>query len=290
MTDIYSAAKKWAAAIAALLALSFLAFPTSYMSDYFILLWGMTGLAVLFRARHMAGEQLTGRLKAAFALAGLASCALSFAGIPLGLGHPPYSLDDFTLLLAGASLTVFALSGYSPLIPPVGVPIAVVLGYQLLGDKPALWFKPLLQPTIHILMLVLSAIGLNPALDRNIISFLTHDGENIRVAIVPDCTGIWSLIAYGVAVVMVVVLLPKIKSKGYALIAVGFPITYLLNIIRVSSILVMIYYIGPNWIPTLHMHIGWVIFSIWMLVFWYAFFSMKPYGRTGVSPAARAPV
>ncbi len=275
----YSAVKVWTVSIAILLLLAFAFLPVSFMSDYFLMLWAMTAFAAFWRARHMQASQLSKHAKIAVLSVGIIFFILSFALIPLGIGRAPYSLDDFTLLLVGLSLIFFAYYGHSVLIPPTLIPAVVVMGYQLLGGRPSEWFKPLLQPTIDLLMLSLSLTGFSPDLTGNRITYLTAVGNPIRVAIVPDCTGIWSLIAYGVSVGIILLLLPKIKAKGYLLILLGFPITYLLNIVRLSMILWSVYYLGPEWIEPAHMNTGWIVFSIWMLIFWYVFFSLRLYER-----------
>jgi len=279
VAETYGLAKKWFVSALAILVLVVLVSKTSYLTDLFFMLWVMTGMIILYRARTMKRERLPEWVKVVLLILGLASCAMSFLNIPLGIGRPPYSLDDFSLLVAGASLVAFTLLDVSPLIPPIIIPAVVVLGYQIFGSAPSLWFTPLVPPTIAILNAVLNVVGLKPAVDGNILSYLTSHGELVRISIVADCTGIWSLIAYGVSVVMVLVLLPKIKSKGYLLIAAGFPITYLLNILRVTLILVAVYHLNVSWLQTLHMHMGWMVFSAWMLVFWYGFFSMRLYEK-----------
>ena len=277
--ELYTLAKKWFASAIAVLIAAVLLSKTSYMTDLFFALWMMTGVVVLYRAKMMEKEKLPSRLKKALIVLGLSSCAMSFVNIPLGIGRPPYSLDDFSLLVAGASLIALTLLDASPLIPPIVIPIVVVLGYQVFGSTPSLWFKPLVAPTVALLTMFLHAVGLNPMVESNIMSYLTTKGEPVRIAIVADCTGIGSLIAYGVSVVMVLVLLPRIKSRGYLLIAAGFPITYVLNLLRVTLIMLLVYHLDVSWLQTLHMHMGWVIFSAWMIVFWYVFFSMRLYEK-----------
>jgi len=276
---LYALAKKWLICTIAVLVVAVLASKTSYMTDMFFLLWMMTGVVVIYRSRMMEPERLQKWVKSALIVLGLLSCVMSFVNIPLGIGRSPYSLDDFSLLVAGISLIAFTLLDASPLIPPITIPIVVVLGYQLFGSAPSLWFKPLVAPTVSLLMVFLNAVGLSPSVDGTILSYLTSRGQPVRISIVADCTGIWSLIAYGVSVIMVLVLLPRIKSKGYLLIAAGFPITYILNLLRVTLILLAVYYLDVSWLETLHMHMGWVIFSMWMILFWYVFFSMRLYEK-----------
>ncbi|MFH0862732.1 MAG: archaeosortase/exosortase family protein [Candidatus Altiarchaeota archaeon] len=277
----YSTAKTWAVLLALSLAAAFIILPVSYMSDYFLMLWAMTALAVLWRTHHMREHALPKWVRGTIVAVGVATVLMSAAMIPLGISHGKgsgkFTFVNLSLLLAGASITAFAILGYFAAITPLLIPIAVIIGYLLLGDKPALWFQPLLQPTIDLLVFALELTGFSPQVQGNLITYATATGAAVRVSIVPDCTGIWSLIAYSVSVGMILLLLPKIKAKGYLLILAGFPITYLLNILRLVLILASVYYLGPGWIEPAHMNTGWVVFSIWMLTFWYTFFSMRLY-------------
>ncbi len=268
----YATAKAWAAASALTLAAAVAFLPKSYMTDYFIMLWALTGGLILYRSRQ-GDERISPSSKTASIALGILSCILSFAAVPLGLGKPPFSLDDITLLLAGASLAFFAVWGHGRLLLPATIPIIVVLGYQILGARTS-GMDILVGPTTTLIYWIASALGLSPSMSGNIISFLTADGTNMRVSIVPDCTGIWSLTAYVLAFLMVAILVPGITRRGYVFFLIGLPVTYLVNLARVVLIIVAIYYFGPSWGPQMaHAHLGWIVFSAWMMAFWYLFFS-----------------
>jgi len=273
-------AKKWFITILVLLTAALLLLPTSYSAHYFILIWAIAALAALYRSKKIEDKKITRQQKTVLIAVGLMSVLLSYASIPLGIGKTPYSLDDFTLLIAGASLLIFTLLEYNQLILPALIPITVVLGYQILGSSPSELSQPLIKPTTDLIVLVLTAIGLNPKADGNIISYLTRNGNIMRLSIVSDCTGVWSLIAYSLSVAAILILFKKITPKGRKMMAFGFLGTYLVNILRVTLIFIAGYYSGEvAAIQTAHTHIGWIVFLIWMLIFWYSFFRMHVFEK-----------
>ena len=58
------------------------------------------------------------------------------------------------------------------------------------------------------------------------------------------------------------------------LILVGYIGTYASNIGRIAIISLSGYIYGPEGvIEQVHVHTGWILFSLWMVIFWYYFFT-----------------
>jgi len=57
-------------------------------------------------------------------LTGFLAIILSLVSIRIGFGRPPYSIDDYSILLSGASILLFAWLRYGKLIGPAGIPLA----------------------------------------------------------------------------------------------------------------------------------------------------------------------
>ena len=100
-------------------------------------------------------------------------------------------------------------------------------------------------------------------------------GETIRLAVVSDCTGIWSLGTFAVACIIVLATFPEaITKRGGLLILIGFIGTYASNIGRIAIIALSGYIFGPEGVvEQVHVHTGWILFTAWMLIFWYYFFT-----------------
>jgi exosortase/archaeosortase family protein len=99
----------------------------------------------------------------------------------------------------------------------------------------------------------------------------------IYLSIVSDCTGIWSLGTFTVATIVVLSSFPEsISKRSLGLIAIGYIGTFCANILRILLIALSGYIYGPKGvIEEMHVHIGWICFSIWMIIFWYYFFTRQ---------------
>jgi exosortase/archaeosortase family protein len=124
---------------------------------------------------------------------------------------------------------------------------------------------------------MLNLFGIKAVSDQNFISFLSRAGDPIYLAIVSDCTGIWSLGTFTVSVIIVLSSFPKsITKKGIFLIGIGYLGTFCANIIRILIISLSGYFYGPTGvIEQVHVHIGWIVFSAWLVIFWYYYFTRQ---------------
>jgi exosortase/archaeosortase family protein len=175
-------------------------------------------------------------------------------------------------------LIIFGLLGFSSFLLPVSFPLIAVLGFQSyeLFLRHQEWIAaPLIPPTVTITLLLLNLAGVAAHSSSNVIMFTSKFGEPIQLAIVADCTGIWSLGTFTVAALIVLSSFPQaISKKGALLLIIGYIGTYAANIMRVFFISLSGYLYGPSGvIESAHVHIGWIIFSIWMVIFWYIFFT-----------------
>ncbi len=103
---------------------------------------------------------------------------------------------------------------------------------------------------------------------------MSASGIPIYLQIGGDCTGIWSLGTFTIATIIVLIGFPQALSrKGAGYILIGYVGTYLANILRIYVISMSGYIYGPSGVmENVHIYIGWIIFTIWMVIFWYLFF------------------
>ena len=240
------AAKIWVTLTIASLALFFLFSSLTYSKIDAISIWVLTCISMLYFSKK--DQMILGKKgQVLVILAGLGIVIFSFLNVPLGLGNPPYSIAEFSLLLSGISMIVFGL----------------------------LTFRPLIPPTTSLTTGVIRIMGFDAEVHGNIISYLSISGEPIRLAVVSDCTGIWSLGTFTVAAIIVLATFPEaISRKGALLLFIGYIGTYASNIGRITIITLSGYLYGPEGvIEQVHIHTGWILFTIWMVVFWYYFFT-----------------
>jgi exosortase/archaeosortase family protein len=220
--------------------------------------------------------------------------SFSFFIVQLGLGNPPYSIDDFSVLLSGLTLIFFAILGFRRLLFASAIPLLAVVSFQVY-DKLRLALEtlaePLIPPVVHLSIFFLNLLGVGAHAEGNMIVFNTIQGGPVVIPIVFDCTGVESMSTFLLAAAVVFYLFrDMVLRKKLIFLAIGIIGTYIANIIRVVIICLSGYYYGPKGaIELVHIHTGWIIFAIWMFIFWYVFFVsyMKGLKRKGVKSKAK---
>jgi exosortase/archaeosortase family protein len=276
--DAFTVVKIWTAFVLLSLGISLLVGQTYYTFDAFGI-WFLTCIALLYLSRKKI-EYLEEKQQLIVIALGFFICVLSFATIPLGITKPPYSIGEYSVLLSGIGLILFGLLKMRSLIIPVVIPCIATLGYS--GYYLFLEFideltAPLIPFTVSFTTTMLNGIGIQTITNGNIITFFSQQGDPISLAIVGECTGIVSLGTFTIALIIVLTTFPKsITRKSIALIALGYIGTYCANIGRIVTISLSGYFFGPvGVIEQVHIHIGWILFSSWMIIFWYYYFTRQ---------------
>lgn len=272
-----NAAKIWVICIIIILIVFFFLTSFSYSKVDAISIWVLTCISMMYFS-YKPQKMLGKKEQVIVILAGIGISIFSFLNIPLGLGNPPFSIGEFSLLLAGVSIIIFGFLAFRTLLLPLLFPIIAVLGFELyeLFIRHEDWLiAPLIPPTVSLTTGLIRLMGIEPEVHGNIISFLSISGETIRLAVVSDCTGIWSLGTFTVASIIVLSTFPEaISKRGALLILVGYIGTYASNIGRIAIISLSGYLYGPEGvIEQVHVHTGWILFTLWMVLFWYYFFT-----------------
>ncbi len=271
------AAKIWVILTIIILSIYFVVTSLSYSKVDAISIWVLTGISMIYFSTKTQ-KYLTKKEQIAVVLVGIGICIFSFLNIPLGLGNPPFSIGELSLLLSGISIIVFGLLAFRTLILPLFFPIIAVLGFEIyeLFIRNEDWLlAPLIPPTITLATGTIRLMGIDASVSGNIISFLSMSGETVRLAVVSDCTGIWSLGTFTVAFIIVLATFPEaISKRGVLLILIGYIGTYASNIGRIAIISLSGYIYGPmGVVEQVHVHTGWILFTAWMVIFWYYFFT-----------------
>jgi exosortase/archaeosortase family protein len=209
---------------------------------------------------------------------GIVVTIFSFVNIPLGFGNPPYSIGDFSIFLAGIGLILVGLFRIRSYILPLALPLIAVIGFQVYDHflrNEDLIVAPLIPPVVFVTQFLLNSVGIPAQTAGNLIWYNSLQGAPITISIVSDCTGIWSLGTFTIASLIVITSFPQSKSlKGFFLILIGYCGTYVANLMRVFIIALSGYFFGPvGVIEQTHVHIGWIVFTLWMGIFWYYFFT-----------------
>jgi exosortase/archaeosortase family protein len=251
---------------------------TYYTFDAFGI-WLLSCIALIYLSRQKI-EYLKEKQKVFVITIGLGICVLSFASIPLGISRPPYSIGEYSVLLSGIGLILFGAMRIKSLLLPVSIPCIAIIGYD--GYRIFLEYidqvtAPLIPLTVSLTTTLLNSIGIQTITDGDIITFVSQNGVPISLRIIGECTGIVSLGTFTVALIIVLTTFPQcVTRKNMGLIAIGYIGTYCANIGRIVLIALSGYFFGPSGVmEQVHVHIGWIMFSSWMIIFWFYFFTRR---------------
>ena len=277
--NAYQFAKIWGVISVCLCLVLIFLFPSGYMELDALAVWGLSCLVIIYLSRK-ANAGLSEREKLFAILTGFFMCLVSLISIPLGITHPPFSIGEFILLLSGIGVIFFALLGFRSLIFPISIPFIAVIGfgtYELFLRNQDWLTAPVIPFIVSLTVTVLGFIGIQSTANGSLITFISQTGDPIYLSIVSDCTGIMSLGTFTIATFIVLLNFPKsITKKGILLIGVGYLGTFCSNLLRILVIALCGYIFGPTGIiENVHVHVGWIIFSVWMIIFWYYFFSRQ---------------
>jgi len=277
--DPFTIAKIWILFVILSLAVFLLVVTKTYYTFDAFGIWLLSCVALIYLSRKKI-EYLKEKQNIIVITIGLFICVLSFISIPLGISEPPYSIGEYSVLLSGMGLVLFGLLKMRSLILPVIIPFIAIMGYdgyKIFLNYIDLLTEPLIPFTIWLSTSLLNDIGLHTVTNGNIITFLSQHGDQISLAIIGECTGIVSLGTFSIALIIVVTTFPQsITRKSLGLIAIGYLGTYGVNISRIVLIALSGFFFGPTGVmEQVHVHIGWILFSSWMIIFWYYYFTRQ---------------
>lgn len=133
-----------------------------------------------------------------------------------------------------------------------------------------LW--PAIPFFVQVVGLILKVLGI-PATQIGTNAFaLDLPSSSISLSIIPACISIYSVSTFSILIAVTLIEDPSSDLRAKLLWAIGGVVgTFLVNLIRVSSIFVVIYFFGyANW-PAIHSPIGYVLFLTWVGCFFVMF-------------------
>jgi exosortase/archaeosortase family protein len=275
----FTLVKIWTAFVILSMGIFLLVVGKTYYTLDAVGIWIFTCIALIYLSRKKI-EYLSEKQKIIVIIFGFFICVLSFISIPLGISKPPYSLGEYSILLSGICLIIFGLLKIKTLIFPALIPFVAIMGYEaymLFLHNIDQLTAPLVPFTTSLSTVILNAIGIQTIANGNIITFLSQNGDPISLAIIGECTGIVSLGTFTIALIIVLTAFPqKMTRKKLVIIAIGYIGTYCANIARIVLIALSGYFFGPSGvIEQVHVHIGWILFSSWMIIFWYYYLTRQ---------------
>ena len=120
---------------------------------------------------------------------------------------------------------------------------------------------------------ILNLIGIDSWTDGRLLYFPDlRSGVITAVDITRGCSGIYSIFIFlSCYISYVLTRLKNINSQIIIFGLIAILLSYFANLIRMSIIVIVGHYYGVDALIWTHKNIGWVIFSLWFLFFWYIF-------------------
>lgn len=116
----------------------------------------------------------------------------------------------------------------------------------------------------------LNLLGVKSQAIYNDLHFLSRDGELYVVSVARGCSGIYSLVIFISAFFSYVLLHYTHFDRDLILfLSLGIFISYLSNLLRMNLVVLAGHYYGMEALLFVHSHLGWLLFSLWMLTFWF---------------------
>lgn len=117
---------------------------------------------------------------------------------------------------------------------------------------------------------IFSITGILSTYHGNTISFIASDGNIQKVLIAAQCSGIFSVQIFLSAFIAFVLMEFSLKETSTLfLLVIGVFLSYIANLLRMLIIVLVGYFYGMEALLVTHAYAGWLIFSLWMLIFWH---------------------
>ncbi|MBU4245975.1 MAG: archaeosortase/exosortase family protein [Nanoarchaeota archaeon] len=130
-------------------------------------------------------------------------------------------------------------------------------------------YMPLIGLITYITEKVVNLLGI-PVYSVSAIGGYTliASDTKFRVFVGAFCSGVTSMAVFIAAFIAMSYDLKVSHARKAALFAMGIIGTFFANIIRVVILFLVGYYYGASALLTVHTHLGWIIFFIWITIFW----------------------
>ena len=138
----------------------------------------------------------------------------------------------------------------------------------LLNSAENAYFSLFTNFSVGVSALFLKFINSNVVASGETINF-----DGFKVSIGYACSGVESITVFLSAVIAYFITIKEKSIKRISLYSgIGITALYFMNILRIMAIVLAGYYFGREEMLFVHYHLGWVMFTLGMAVFWYLVF------------------
>ena len=204
----------------------------------------------------------------------LASLLIYYAIIPFYPEPAFYGAANYALHILALFLIFFETRALKEAFTPLFLLAATTLSsYVAAGLEP--YITPFADDIAHLVANILRTLGFDanvtgmPSLP--IITIRSLSGRAVSGAFTYGCIGISSALIFAIILIVVLMEDPSPIKTRIIYSVIGLAATFALNILRVTLILITDYFYGAEAGATIHYIIGYILFTIWLVVFLYIY-------------------
>lgn len=187
-----------------------------------------------------------------------------------------YGGTNYTVYVIGLFLLFFQISALKESFTTLFL-IVGASGSGFVGKRMEFLLEPWVPYFVQIMGVILWLLGI-PAKIVNPRAFRLQmpDGNVLHLGVAAGCMGIYSFLAFTVIIVVTMMEVSSSLRTKLLWSVAGIIGTFFINIVRVSLIFVVIYYLGYKDWGRIHTPIGYVLFIAW-IAFFFLIFSKRQY-------------
>lgn len=191
-------------------------------------------------------------------------CVLGIPRTPSDVG---FGLIDMLIAFVGVCIAFYGLRGFKHFKLPTAYLAVLVVGYQLENRITEVAF--LQNFLANLITSMLNTLGISShVVNGNTVVLTTIYGKEESAIIDAPCTGIKGMLAYGSLAVLMILDVKTTNKRKALSTAIGFIGTFLVNILRLLTIFLVIYFFGIDAGMAVHIYLGYSLFIVWVFLFW----------------------
>jgi exosortase/archaeosortase family protein len=194
-------------------------------------------------------------------------------GIPKTPSDVGFGLIDMLITFVGVCIAFYGLTGFKHFKLPTAYLVVLIVGYQLESSITEITF--LQNYLANLITSMLNTLGIATSVNGNLV---TIESAGQPLAIDANCTGVKGMLAYGSLAVLMILDVKTTNKRKALSTAIGFIGTFLVNILRLLTIFLAVYFFGIDVGMAVHIYLGYSLFIVWVLLFWIIAFKylLKP--------------
>ena len=186
--------------------------------------------------------------------------ALGFLG-----GFQSIGLFDMLIAFVAVCIAFYGFKGLKQFILPTAYLSILIVGYGLEFAITELAFLENLLA--HLVASMLNFFTIGAAANGNLVTVYTREGVRF-LAIDASCTGFKGMLAYGSLAILMILDVKSTYKRKLLCATIGSIGTFLVNILRLLSIFLAVYFFGMDAGLAVHTYLGYGLFIVWVLLFW----------------------